>query len=44
MTLALKFLCRVVQRRVEQGEVLEDVLAEYSKLTVQEREQLKAAL
>lgn len=37
MTLALKLLCRVVKRRVNAGEALETVLAEYPKLTEAER-------
>lgn len=37
MTLAMKLLCRVVRRRVQAGEALEAVLAEYAKLTEAER-------
>lgn len=37
MTLALKLLCRVVRRRVNAGEALETVLADYPRLTAEER-------
>lgn len=37
MTMALKLLCRVIRRRVEQGESLEAVLKDYPKLTEEER-------
>ena len=44
MSLALKLLCRVVRRRVENGEDLEAVLAEYPKLTEAERETVRQAI
>ena len=44
MTLALTLLCRVIRRRVNQGEALEAVLAEYPKLTAAERTELLAQL
>lgn len=37
MTLALRVLCRVVKRRIRDGESLETVLADYPKLTDEER-------
>jgi len=37
MTLALKLLCRVVQRRMDAGEALDDILQEYPRLTEAER-------
>ena len=37
MTLALKLLCRVVRRRMTEGEALEAVLADYPKLTEEEK-------
>lgn len=40
MTAALKLLLRVVKRRAERGEGLEQVLSDYPKLTDAEREQL----
>lgn len=43
MTMALKLLCRVVRRRVEQGEELEAVLLEYPRLTEEEREAVREA-
>lgn len=43
MTTALKLLCRVVRRRVERGEGLETVLADYPKLTEEEREAVRNA-
>ena len=44
MTIALSLLCRMVRRRVEQGEDLETVLADYPKLTDTEKDQVRAAL
>lgn len=44
MTLALKLLCRVVRRRVEQGEALEAVLTDYPKLTEDELAQVRAEM
>lgn len=42
MTLAMRLLLRVVQRRVGAGETLEAVLADYPKLTQAEREEIRA--
>lgn len=44
MTMALTLLCRVVRRRVEQGEDLEAVLRDYPKLTEEERETVRKAV
>ena len=44
MSLALKLLCRVVRRRVENGEDLEAVLADYPKLTEEELTTVRQAL
>lgn len=44
MTMALSLLCRVVRRRVEQGESLETVLRDYPKLTEEERATVENAL
>ena len=44
MTLALSLLCRVVRRRISQGETLEYVLASYPKLTEEEAAKVKAAV
>jgi len=44
MTAALNLLCRVVRRRLRQGEVLEDVLADYPRLTEKEREKIAEEL
>lgn len=38
MTNALSLLLRVVRRRVDNGENLEDILKDYPKLTDEERE------
>lgn len=44
MTLALKLLYRVIRRRMENGEALETVLADYPKLTEEQRAELMEAL
>lgn len=44
MTVALSLLCRVVRRRLEKGEKLEDVLRDYPRLTEEEREEAAEAL
>ena len=44
MTLGLRLLFRVVKRRVESGEALSAVLADYPKLTEAERELVQAAV
>lgn len=44
MTLAMKLLIRVVRRRVNAGEDLEAVLADYPKLTVEERVKIREAI
>lgn len=44
MTTALRVLLRVVKRRVENGEELSAVLADYPKLTEEEKHTLLAAL
>lgn len=41
MTLALKLLVRVVKRRLAAGETLETVLADYPKLTEDEKETVR---
>lgn len=41
MTMALSLLCRVIRRRVAKGEELEAVLAEYPRLTEEERTLVK---
>lgn len=43
MTLALKVLLRVVQRRCAAGETLEKILADYPRLTKEEKAQVKTA-
>lgn len=43
MTTALKLLCRVVRRRMTAGEALEDILADYPKLTEAEKENVRKA-
>lgn len=40
MTMALSLLCRVVRRRLAKGEELEAVLADYPRLTKEERAML----
>lgn len=44
MTLALTLLLRVMRRRISKGENLDSVLADYPRLTQEERVQLLAAL
>ena len=44
MTIALKLLIRVVRRRVNAGEELETVLADYTKLTEAEKDTVREAL
>lgn len=44
MTMALKLLVRVVRRRVNAGEDLETVLADYPKLTEEEKAAVREAL
>ena len=44
MTLALKLLVRVVRRRVNAGEALEAVLADYPKLTEEEKALVRQAI
>lgn len=44
MTMALSLLCRVIRRRVEKGGELEAVLAEYPRLTEEERALVRSAL
>ena len=44
MTRALTVLLRVVRRRVSKGESLEAVLADYPRLTQEERAQIESAV
>ena len=44
MTLALTLLLRVVRRRVSKGEALTAVLADYPRLTEEERAQIESAV
>lgn len=44
MTMALKLLVRVVRRRVNAGENLEAILADYPKLTEAEKDTVREAL
>lgn len=44
MTAAMNLLCRVVRRRLRQGEALEDILQTYPKLTEAEAAQVRAAV
>ena len=44
MTLKLKLLCRVARRRVERGEELNAVLADYPRLTEKQRDEIVEAL
>lgn len=43
MTMAIRLLCRVVRRRMEQGEELEAVLTDYPKLTEAEKSEVRQA-
>ena len=44
MTVALSLLCRVVRRRVQQGEAVDAVLADYPRLTKEEKKLIMKAL
>lgn len=44
MTAIMRILCRVVQRRIEAGEVVDTVLTEYPKLTAAEKKEIKRYL
>ncbi|MBP3509418.1 hypothetical protein [Oscillibacter sp.] len=44
MTLAMALLLRVVRRRMDRGEALDDVLSEYPKLTEAEWAEIKGTL
>ena len=44
MTLALKLLLRVVKRRSAAGEELEAILADYPRLTAEEKETVRQTL
>lgn len=44
MTLALTLLCRVVRRRVRQGEDLEKILEDYPRLTEEALATVRKAL
>lgn len=44
MTLALTLLCRVIRRRMQQGEDLEKILEDYPKLTWEELVAVRKAL
>lgn len=44
MSLAMKVLCRVVQRRVDSGEKLADILQDYPKLAKEEKQQVREYL
>ncbi len=44
MTLALKLLVRVVRRRLTAGEELEAVLADYPRLTEEEKETVQTTI
>ena len=41
MTAAMRLLVRVIQRRVAQGDVIDTVLEEYSRLTMEEKAQVR---
>lgn len=41
MTTALKLLCRVIQRRLDNGEELNQILNSYPRLTDSQRNELK---
>lgn len=41
---AKNIMLRVIRRRMEEGEELEDILASYPKLTDAEKEELRAAI
>ena len=44
MSKALSLLCRVIKRRVESGEALDTVLADYPKLTAEEKKAVREYL
>ena len=41
MTMALKLLCRLERRRVNSGEALQSVLADYPRLTAAEKDTVR---
>ena len=43
MTLALKLLCRVIRRRLADGEALSAILVDYPKLSETEKQQVMEA-
>lgn len=44
MSAILKMMCRVIQRRLDTGEKLEDILLDYPKLSEEEILQIKSYL
>lgn len=44
MTMELNLLCRVIRRRVENGEKLETVFRDYPRITEEERAEVKSVL
>jgi len=44
MTAALALLCRVIRRRLGKGESLDSILADYPRLTDEERKQVDTAV
>lgn len=44
MTAMLRIACRVIKRRVEDGEALDQVLTDYPRLTPKEVSEIKAEL
>ena len=44
MSTAMELLCRVVRRRVERGEALDEVLQDYPRLTEEQKAQIVQAL
>lgn len=42
MTAALSLLCRVVRHRIRSGELIEDILQDYPRLTEKELDQIRS--
>ena len=44
MSAILKILCRVIARRMEEGEELKSILLDYPKLTPEEKTEIETAM
>ena len=44
MSLLLKMACRVIERRIVDGETWETIIADYPKMTDEEKQEIKTEL